>query len=84
MTTYVVCAVRDAALQAYMQPFFTPTSGAGIRAFMDEVKRKDSPMGSHPADYELFDLGTYNDADGSFTMYPQPRPLMTATRALEV
>lgn len=83
MTTYVVCAVRDAAMQAYMQPFFAPKEGAAIRSFVDEVKRAESPMHAHPEDYELFVLGEYNDEDASFTC-GVPRGVLSATRAKEM
>jgi hypothetical protein len=70
MAKLVVCAVRDAALQAYARPFFVPTKGVAMRSFRDEVKRKaeDNPMHQHPEDYELFALGTFDEASGVFEL----------------
>lgn len=67
MTVYVVCSVRDRALDAFMQPIFTPAMGVAIRSFADEVNRPDSPMFSHPEDYDLYHIGTYDDSTGKLT-----------------
>lgn len=64
MTVYNVLAVRDRALNAFMQPLFTPAVGVAIRSFSDEVNRQDSPMFSHPEDYDLYDIGLYDDEAG--------------------
>ena len=83
MTKLVICAVRDSALQTYMQPFQSPTSGGAVRAFADEVKRPESPMGKHPEDYELWLIGEFDDATGAVSSCPH-ESLMTASRALEI
>lgn len=66
MTKYVIVAVRDRALDAFNRPYFAPTTGAAIRAFSDEINRGDSPMNPHAEDYDLFDLGTWDDETGQF------------------
>lgn len=64
MTTYVVCAVRDRAMDAFMQPIFVPAIGLALRSFSDEVNRSDSPMFAHPEDYDLYEIGSYDDEYG--------------------
>lgn len=64
MTVYVVCSVRDRALDAFMQPIFTPALGMALRSFSDEVNRPESPMYAHPDDYDLFQIGSYDDSVG--------------------
>lgn len=64
MTVYIVCAVRDRALDAFMSPIFVPALGLAVRSFSDEVNRKDSPMNAHPDDYDLYQIGTYDDSVG--------------------
>lgn len=63
-----VMAVYDKKMEAYLQPFFVPTVGIGIRSFADEVNRKaeDNGMNRHPEDYELWLLGEFNDETGDF------------------
>lgn len=71
----VIVAVRDSAVDAFMQPFFVHHTGAAVRGFQDEVNRKDSPFAAHPEDYVLFELGAFDDSTGSVTMIEQPRQL---------
>lgn len=67
MTVYCVLAVRDRALDAFMQPLFVPAIGMALRSFTDEVNRPESPMCAHPDDYDLYQIGTYDDAVGLLT-----------------
>lgn len=62
----VVCAVRDSALAAFMNPFCSPSTGGAVRAFSDEVNRPESEMGKHPEDYELWNLGFFDESTGKF------------------
>lgn len=66
-----IVSVRDAALGAFLPPFFVPAIGIAVRQFGDEVKKADSPMHSHPSDYELYHFGHFDDA-GSFELLPSP------------
>lgn len=72
MAIFAILAVRDRALDAFMQPFFVQSIGVGIRSFSDEVNRAESPMFAHPDDYDLYSLGTYEDADGSLVQPSGP------------
>lgn len=75
----IACAVRDAAVDAYMRPFFVPTVGMAVRSFQDEVKNPDSPMAKHPGDYELFQLGVFDEESGKFENAVAPRSLARAS-----
>lgn len=74
----IVCAVKDRAADAFGRPFFVSTAGLAIRSFMDEVSRDsaDNQLFSHPDDFDLFELGVYDDADGSLFSHDQPKLLM--------
>lgn len=65
-------AVYDSKAACYFTPFFFPNAGQAIRSFMDEANRAGSMMNKHPADYTLFELGTYDDATGLFAQPAQP------------
>lgn len=71
---YKVVAIRDRALDAFGQPFFPPTIGAGIRSFSDEVNRsaEGNPLNKHPEDYDLYLLGEYDDSSGKFSQGESP------------
>ena len=54
----------------YSQPQFVPSIGGFVRSFGDQVKAggADNPLAKHPADFEAFAIGTYDDSDASFEL----------------
>lgn len=64
---WVMFAVKDSAIDAFNRPFCAHTTATAIRSFTDEVNRQGSEMNSHPEDYSLHDLGTWDDGNGKFT-----------------
>lgn len=79
----VVVAVRDSAVDAFMRPFFVPTVGVAIRSFRDEVTRAESEMFKHPSDYELFEIGEFDEDIGRFENLSAPRSLLRAVDCKE-
>lgn len=65
-----ICAVHDSAAGAYARPFFVPTTGLAHRSFQDEVNRAapDNPMHAHADDFTLYELGSFDDNTGTFTI----------------
>lgn len=59
-----VFSVRDMKAEAFLQPYFSPTQGAALRAFGDACAKSDSPFYMHPNDYVLYEIGSYEDSDG--------------------
>jgi len=80
MGTLVMCAVRDSAVNAFARPFCVPSTAVAIRGFRDEVNRKGSEMNNHPADYELFEVGMFDEDTATMTSCA-PRSL---SRAVDV
>lgn len=66
MSTLFVCSVKDRALDAFSRPFFVPSVGVAERSFQDEVRNPESEMSKHPEDYDLYLLGTFDEAMGTF------------------
>lgn len=68
MSKLFACACFDSAVQAYMRPIFVAAPAAGVRSFVDEVNRKDdaNPLYAHPDDFELRQLGIWDDETGLF------------------
>lgn len=60
-----IYGVYDLKACAYMQPFFSGSNGAAMRAFGDAVNDGKSPLSLHPGDYQLFELGAFNDNSGN-------------------
>lgn len=65
---YKVLTVRDRAIDAYGQPFFSTSVGGAVRSFADEINRAadGNQLHKHPEDYDLFLLGEFDDESGEF------------------
>lgn len=62
----LLLAVKDGALDAFHAPFAAPTTAHALRSFTTTVRTAapDSPMATHPHDFELYQLGSYDDTTG--------------------
>lgn len=71
----VIVSVKDTAAQAYGRPIFVPTVAVAVRSFRDEVNRPDpnNEMNRHPDDFEVYELGSFDDATGIIQMHDIPR-----------
>jgi len=65
----IVVAVFDRALGGFNRPFYVQARGLALRSFQDELNRPDSELAKHPADYELWQLGTWDEESGEFEGY---------------
>lgn len=79
-----VCAIRDSAVDAYMRPFFVPSTAVAVRIFRDEVLRPESEMFKHPEDYTLWELGAFEEESGVFEQFSQQRQLLRGQDVKEV
>lgn len=59
-------AVRDSAVEAFLQPFFSPTHGSAIRSLTEAVNDKDHQFFKNAKYYSLYHLGSFDDATGVF------------------
>lgn len=57
-------SVRDSKAMAFLQPFFSSANGSAIRAFIDAVNDKSTPLAKHPEDYILYEIGCFDDTTG--------------------
>lgn len=71
----IMVSIRDSALNAFMRPFCVPAVGGAVRSFGDEVGNKESPMNRHPEDYELFEIGHFDEESGKVSSLAEPRSL---------
>lgn len=62
-----IYAIRDDQVDAYAQPFFSPTNGSALRAFADHVNEAGTAANKHPRDFSLYHLGTYDEHTGQIT-----------------
>lgn len=59
-----VFAVYDSKACAFLQPFFSNSVGSAVRAFADASNEDKSPIARHPGDYQLYEIGTFDDNSG--------------------
>jgi hypothetical protein len=73
----VLCSVKDRAADAYGRPMFVPSVGVAIRSFSDEVNRQsdDNQLYNHCDDFDLYELGEFDDNTGTFALHDQPKLL---------
>lgn len=67
-----VFSIYDSKVEAYMRPFFEQTRGSAIRAITEAVNDKSTGLAKHPADFTLFELGDFDDADANFKLHSSP------------
>lgn len=77
-----IFAIRDAKVDAYLQPFYAQTTAAGLRIWKDAVTSEGSGFARNPEDYMLFELGEFDQQSGKLTSLLQPHPLTTAMEEL--
>ncbi|AXL14526.1 nonstructural protein [Microviridae sp.] len=73
----IICTVKDRAADAYGRPMFVPSAGVAIRSFSDEINRNnaENQLYNHPDDFDLYELGEFDDNTGFFTLHEQPKLL---------
>lgn len=62
-----IYAIKDQAIEAFSQPFFVQAQGQAVRMFMDESKNEKSQINRHPADFELWYIGEFDEQTGAIT-----------------
>lgn len=79
-----VYAVLDLKTKAYGQPFYAKTRGEAIRLFTSavNVEEEKNMWKKYPGDFELYEIGTWDDNLGQFTMLESRNNLGLATHYL--
>lgn len=57
-------SVYDAKAEIYHRPMHFLTTGEALRTFIDEASKEGSMIASHPEDFYLFEVGSYDDTTG--------------------
>ncbi|WNK12737.1 MAG: nonstructural protein [Microvirus sp.] len=63
-------SVRDNAVEAWLQPFFAPTTGAALRSLTEAVNDPSHQFAKHASDYTLWEVGAFDDATGILSYDP--------------
>lgn len=73
-----VYAVYDSKSEAYMTPMFFRARGEAIRSFAAAAAEEKHDFCRFSADYNLFELGEFNDSDAGFKLHSSPINLGSA------
>lgn len=66
-------SIYDRKSLVYHTPFFALTDGAALRSFSDLVNDASTAVGTHPNDYVLFGVGSWDDSAGQLLPATTPR-----------
>lgn len=78
-----IFTVFDSKAEAFLQPFFTSTTGLAIREFSTAVNQQDHQFNKYAGDYTLFELGSYEQDNAKFSILPTPINLGVAITFLQ-
>lgn len=72
-----IFALYDKKALAYVDVFHFPQIGQAIRQVEDLLKTQH-PLSKHPADYDLYKLGDFDDVSGEICPTDNPQFIQTA------
>lgn len=76
-------SVRDAKGETYSPPFLAKTPGEAERMFNNEVHNEKSQISKYPEDFDLYQLGTYDDVTGKIKPLDAPQHVVKAINLLK-
>lgn len=80
----MILSLRDRKAELFMQPFFVVSLGVAYRNLLDELQRggDDNVLAKHPGDFQLYDIGVFDDDTGEVTGHSHPRLLCEVEQLL--
>jgi hypothetical protein len=76
---YKIFSVYDHKGLVYGVPFFKNTNLAAIRDFGDAVQDQQTTLNRHPEDYQLFEIGEYDDNTAEIINQIPPKLMASAS-----
>ncbi len=73
-----IFSVFDSKADAYLPPFFAPTTAVGVRTFAAAANAEAHQFRMFAGDYTLFELGEFDERKGSFDLHEAHVNLGTA------
>lgn len=77
-------AIYDNKALVYGTPFFAPTDGSAVRSFQELANDTRTTVGTHPGDFTMFCVGTYDDQKGILTGMSPVRHVADAAALVQV
>lgn len=79
-----VFTVYDSKVGAHLQPFYARSTGEAIRSFSQAVMDTNTQFNKYPADFTLFEVGSWDDQSCVFDLNQTPVSLGLAIEFKEV
>lgn len=73
--TVKVFGIYDSKVEAYLTPFFMRSKGEALRALGIHANDPQHNFCKHAEDFTLFELGTWDESNGKFDVYPAPQSM---------
>lgn len=67
-----VFAIYDSGISTWMTPLYFRNKGEALRWWQEVCNNPEAKISKHPADYTLFELGTWNDDNNEFNLFKAP------------
>lgn len=64
-----VFLLKDDKSSSYGPPFIDENRGKVIRGIQEELQKGQAVWAKHPQDFTLFEVGEFDQRDGTITMY---------------
>ncbi len=80
----MIYTVYDKKAQIYHPPYYCHNVGHATRMFKTMFQQKESVINQYPEDFQVFELGEFNDSTGKMIGYQQPNFICTAADLISV
>lgn len=77
-------AARDSRLGIFMPPFFMQHTGQALRAWEQSCNDPKSSMNQYPDDFQLFEVGAFDEDNGVLVPFEHPKQIATAKEYIKV
>lgn len=75
MAKKMLYSVYDAKVKYFHPPMFMMNRGEALRSWEEIANDESSTICRHPNDFDLFELGEFDDQTGKIVMHPSPESL---------
>jgi len=71
-------SIYDSKAEVHCPPFVAHNVAVAIRMFRDLLNQPDSQISRAPADFTLFELGTFDESNGSLSLLEAKKSIANA------
>lgn len=79
----ILVSIYDKKAESYLQPMFVATLGVAYRDIQRELRNEQSPLAQYTDDFELWQLGSFDDETAHLETTGFPKKLCDLTQLQE-